>query len=759
MSCSSFQAVYSAVPVYEMLINGIGVMRRRSDSYMNCTQILKVAGIDKARRTRILEKDILSTQPYEKIQGGYGRYQGTWSVIFLFFFPTCHACALFICYRLLVSDRVPLYRARDLAQQNGVLHLLQPMIDFAPAPAPTDPIPSHSPQHPPSLPQQQQQQPVPEPQMQQQQHQQHMANAMRPTTPAKAAQQLAMSQPQQQYPMDPPSQADTQMRKRPAASDDEPNSLAQSKRFRIDTSHQTLSQNGHAQQPDSATPTSAAAASTGPRKVQGPLPPSKPGAGIGDDRAKAERHRQVLMNLFMDTSQVANLSHLNLAQILPADLDPDTPIDDQLHTALHWASALAQMTLVSTLVSFGAEPTRGNRDGETPLIRGVLATNNHDSEGFPALVEALAPSIRTTDNHGRTVLHHIALIAGVKGRKASAKYYMESVLEYIAKREAGDFAALVDAQDQNGDSALHIAARVGSKGLVNMLLEVGATQHHNKLGLLPADFGVDEGQQTPGRDGSGSPAAAAEASTAAIVPAENSKDVMHKINDMVSKLTEEFQSELTSKSTSLEETRQQLRAATRDLTERRKAVEQHKEQVQQMEARRTRISCLERALASEARFDWTGRCDAHGSPTTRDPAFAYSDQSCLTLSHMPSDGQPASAEPAGTLAGLPTSLDGLAQARRMAQWYSRAIGLLRQRIEQPKGSNVDLEKRYQRIVALCCGIQPDQVDGMLPQLLTAVESDGDDVVSRLHLSSLVEKMLMMVTQDLSRVSLLMKGAV
>lgn len=45
---------------------------------MNATQILKVAGIDKAKRTRILEKDIMTMEPFEKVQGGYGRYQGTW---------------------------------------------------------------------------------------------------------------------------------------------------------------------------------------------------------------------------------------------------------------------------------------------------------------------------------------------------------------------------------------------------------------------------------------------------------------------------------------------------------------------------------------------------------------------------------------------------------------------------------------------------------------------------------------------------------
>src|ERR1700753_1689235 len=60
-----------------MEVNGIAVMRRRSDAWLNATQILKVAGVDKGKRTKILEKEI-QTGEHEKVQGGYGKYQGTW---------------------------------------------------------------------------------------------------------------------------------------------------------------------------------------------------------------------------------------------------------------------------------------------------------------------------------------------------------------------------------------------------------------------------------------------------------------------------------------------------------------------------------------------------------------------------------------------------------------------------------------------------------------------------------------------------------
>lgn len=52
-------------------------MRRCKDNYINATQILKVANIPKAQRTRILEKEVQKGL-HEKIQGGYGRFQGTW---------------------------------------------------------------------------------------------------------------------------------------------------------------------------------------------------------------------------------------------------------------------------------------------------------------------------------------------------------------------------------------------------------------------------------------------------------------------------------------------------------------------------------------------------------------------------------------------------------------------------------------------------------------------------------------------------------
>lgn len=68
---------YCRVRVFEVTCNNVPVMLRKSDGYMNATQILKAAGIEKGRRIRILDREVARSS-HEKVQGGCGKYQGTW---------------------------------------------------------------------------------------------------------------------------------------------------------------------------------------------------------------------------------------------------------------------------------------------------------------------------------------------------------------------------------------------------------------------------------------------------------------------------------------------------------------------------------------------------------------------------------------------------------------------------------------------------------------------------------------------------------
>ncbi|KAI8611636.1 hypothetical protein BC830DRAFT_1260011 [Chytriomyces sp. MP71] len=99
-----YSAIYSGIPVYEMMYRGIQVMRRISDNHLNATQILKVAGYSKPKRTKTLELEVHQGY-HDKIQGGYGKYQGTW---------------------VRYEDGV------KLARKHKVEHILRPILDFEP---------------------------------------------------------------------------------------------------------------------------------------------------------------------------------------------------------------------------------------------------------------------------------------------------------------------------------------------------------------------------------------------------------------------------------------------------------------------------------------------------------------------------------------------------------------------------------------------------------------------------------------------------
>lgn len=205
-----------------------------------------------------------------------------------------------------------------------------------------------------------------------------------------------------------------------------------------------------------------------------------------------ERHRAVLMAIFLNEDP-NHIPDLLTNPNSPADLDIELIIDDQGHTALHWAAALARINILHLLVNKGTNVRRVNFNGETALMRAVLVTNNFDNQSFPQLLEIIVDSIQICDRKNRTVFHHIALTAGIKGRGPASRYYMECLLEFIARHRGGDFASIVDIQDLNGDTALNIAARVGSKSIVDQLLDVGANRHlENKVGLKPEDFGIED---------------------------------------------------------------------------------------------------------------------------------------------------------------------------------------------------------------------------------------------------------------------------
>ncbi|KAF9968460.1 transcriptional regulator swi6 [Mortierella alpina] len=597
-STNIYTAVYSGVPVYEVMCRGIAVMRRKQDSYLNATQLLKVAGIDKGKRTKILEREVLPGE-HEKVQGGYGKYQGTW---------------------------VPFQRGKDLAKQYKVEPYLRTLFNYE--------ISQDS-------------------------------DNVTPTKEMVLAAQKARDGPKP--------------KKQPAGS---------------------------------------------------PRPPEEPRV------EGAEQYRNILMSTFLNDDQDP-IPDLLTDPSTPLDLDINLIIDDQGHTALHWAAALARIPILELLVQKQVDVCRVNYSGESALVRAVLVTNNFDKQSFPQVLGLLHPAISLVDAKNRTVLHHIAITAGIRGREASSRYYMECLLEWIARR-GGDFSAVVDLQDKNGDTALTIAARVGDRYLCKLLLDVGANREiENKVGLKADDFGVDEVQ--PGSTTQSSqprPTAATYGAESAesITPAKRGKELMTVVQKMVDDLDLEFSREIMARQGQLQDTQALLRHATNELAETRRTIQQFRTQARHLAEAQQKIKNLEQSLEDESHRT---RHQKGYSSTLRQRDGALEDIDSLFNVPPATRSQPAGGNEGGTISSSSSSSSSEAVRPRDAA-VEQEVVLLKARIRayeqnekelskeltEIKDQSLDKELQCRKVISICCNIPLENVDDMLIPLTQAVESDG-----------------------------------
>lgn len=519
------KAVYSGVSVYEMEVNRIAVMRRRSDGWLNATQILKVAGVDKGKRTKVLEKEIL-TGEHEKVQGGYGKYQGTW-----------------INYR----------RGREFCRQYGVEDVLRPLLDYD---LNTDGNASQGIETPTK-------------------EQAMAANRKRFYTqsmdgrnagqsvggtffsnisstatsalaamnkvarmnspaprPGSASQRRSMGRPSQG-----PIGSQDSFR---ASSQQSIPSLASERSFgangHTDSAYGTGLDNDPQEPPrkrmrpsqeesfsqpngaelsmrDHGSPTEPSESfyQTGHHltTADGEVPSALPPLPHPSDKLSEEK-QAMLTDLFADQSRTDFTNHPAILHLSGSDLD--MPIDNSSNTALHWAATLARVSLMRLLVSKGANMFRGNAAGQTPLMSAVSVNNSLDHSCFPETLEILAPLIELRDAQGRTILHHIAVTCAIKGRSASSKYYLEALLEYLVRSNIGNSQSnsfdasaqygkpiglmrfmqeMVNARDKAGNTALNLASRIGNRNIISQLMEVQADATiPNHKGTRPVDFGV-----------------------------------------------------------------------------------------------------------------------------------------------------------------------------------------------------------------------------------------------------------------------------
>lgn len=155
---------------------------------------------------------------------------------------------------------------------------------------------------------------------------------------------------------------------------------------------------------------------------------------------------------------------------MPDGFQVDRPIDNEEHTSLHWAASMGDLDMVKYFIDFGANKQARNIRGETPLIRAIIFTNSYAKDIMPKMVHLLQDTFHIKDDFGGTVFHHAATLTLSHVKKKAARYYLNILLNLFSERVSQEeFFRFVNAQDHNGDTALHIVARNKAKRCIRVL--------------------------------------------------------------------------------------------------------------------------------------------------------------------------------------------------------------------------------------------------------------------------------------------------
>ncbi|PVU98126.1 hypothetical protein BB561_000122 [Smittium simulii] len=416
-----YSAVYSSVPVYEMICRGIAVMKRSKDSWLNATQILKVAGIDKGRRTKILEREVLGNE-HEKVQGGYGKYQGTW---------------------------VPYDRGLQLCKQFNVIEQLKPIIEHSPKMSENgeDQTPTKA-------------------QLKQKLiHEQKNPFKRNILINSKKKKELPNSSQ-----MIPPGINSSGKRPRDQVIDfnlesTPVNNNLTAQNFKYNSNNlssqffhpyntqtnqnissnlnyiTTQKENFFSQKSlNPSTPTTGASRVDTPTTLSTVVNHSHQGNIYSSE--DLDYDKKLLISLFMneDPSYIPewlskSKSDTEYTHYVPKSLN--IVIDDEGNTAVHWAAALARIEALDLLLLRGADATVLNYHGESTLSKAVKVLNNYENQVFPDLLELLHDGIPLTDKKNRSVLHHIVLCARIEGHYQASIYYMECLLGWVSRLSNG----------------------------------------------------------------------------------------------------------------------------------------------------------------------------------------------------------------------------------------------------------------------------------------------------------------------------------
>lgn len=448
-------ARYSDVDVYECFIKGVEnqiVMRRVRDDWINITQIFKIANYSKAKRTKILETESINFTFFEKIQGGYGKFQGTW-------IPLNDARLIVYKYRI------------DNVVVNKVLSFIL------------------DPQNPPFK---------------------RLKTTMKRTNSTNGTNASNTN-----------SNSNGKLLSKRSSRRIVNNNLLTEK---LDSSSTYLRENKNTKINDNI-PNSQYSVSPFNKKEEAKnckeiisnadrkfnitkIQKGKVNEDTHREDTNKEDNNGYPNNFINAVDETTNLQEINayksnllyLLSIenfhdfqfqerlnkvlpLPKGLDINFIIDNQNHTALHWAASMGNSPLVEILLfKLSANPLVTNIMGFNCITKSIFYHNCYNLKTFNQILNMLKICLITADNNGRLPLHYLVELTVNKFKDQKIiNFYMDSILTFLGNQGKELLFKCLNFSDISGNTVLHLAALNSNWALCDKFFNLGAAINLNNL--------------------------------------------------------------------------------------------------------------------------------------------------------------------------------------------------------------------------------------------------------------------------------------
>ncbi|CCF60547.1 hypothetical protein KAFR_0K01930 [Kazachstania africana CBS 2517] len=160
---------------------------------------------------------------------------------------------------------------------------------------------------------------------------------------------------------------------------------------------------------------------------------------------------------------------------LPPGLDINFLVDDQDHTSLHWAAAMANRPLVKLLISLNANALQCNSLGFNCVTKAVFYNNCYKQSAFSDILSMLKICLVTPDRNGRLPLHYLVELSVNKSKDPEIiNSYIDMIIHSIGNEDYELLEMCLNYQDNTGNTVLHLAALNLNLGLFNKLCSLGS---------------------------------------------------------------------------------------------------------------------------------------------------------------------------------------------------------------------------------------------------------------------------------------------